>query len=330
MANWLISGGCGFIGRNLILRLLAEGETIRVIDNCSVCGADDLARVCAVKEIGSGAKAPQKGIVQLVRGDIRDLATLREACLDMDIFVHLAANTGVPNSVANPDIDFEANTRGTFNALRASHDAGMKRFIFASSGAPAGNAKPPVTEETVPHPISPYGASKLAGEAYCSAWHHCFGLATVALRFSNVYGPWSGHKTSVVAKFLNAALSGKDWEIYGDGSQTRDFIYVDDLVEAIARAAQTPGIGGEIFQISTGHETSLAELAACLASTLKKAGVPAPSIRLEKARPGDMPKNYALPAKAIQMLDWRAQTDLQKGISKTFEWYISRTFDILN
>lgn len=323
MSNWLISGGCGFIGKNLIPRLLAAGESVRVFDNCSVCGTDDLACVCKFEEIDEGAEAPKKGLVQFVRGDIRKPESLRHACSDMDIFVHLAANTGVPKSVANPELDFDVNARGTFNALEAAHIAGVKRFIFASSGAPAGNAKPPVTEETVPHPISPYGASKLAGEGYCSAWHHCFGLETVALRFSNVYGPWSGHKTSVIAKFLNAALSGKDWEIYGDGSQTRDFIYVGDLVEAILRAAWAPGIGGEIFQISTGQETSLAELAALLASALKKAGLSAPAGRMGEPRLGDMPKNYALPAKAAQTLGWRARTDLKEGISKTVKWYLS-------
>ena len=133
----------------------------------------------------------------------------------------------------------------------------MKRFVFASSGAPVGEVKLPIHEELAPHPVSPYGASKLAGEGYCSAYYRTYGLETVALRFGNVYGPGSTHKGSVVAKFIRQALAGETLEIYGDGTQTRDFIYVDDLIKAIWQASRVPNIGGEESQIATNRETTL-------------------------------------------------------------------------
>src|SRR5262249_16844775 len=153
------------------------------------------------------------------------------------------------------------NVVGTLNYLEACRRLGVRRFVFASSGAPIGDCEPPLHEEMPGHPVSPYGASKLAGEAYCSAYRHSFGIETVALRFGNCYGPLSSHKNSVVAKFIRQALAGQPWEIFGDGCQTRDFIYVQDVTDAIIRAATVEGIGGEVFQIATNSETTVLELA---------------------------------------------------------------------
>lgn len=322
MLNWLITGGCGFIGRNLIQTLLKEGNAaVRVLDNETVCSMNDLQAICQISRISSGKQPPQRGNVQLLSGDICDARMSKEACRHMDIIVHLAANTGVPKSVANPELDFESNAGGTFRMLEAARQSGIKRFIFATSGAPAGNAQPPITEQSFLEPISPYGASKLAGEGYCSAYHHCFGLDTVALRFSNVYGPYSRHKTSVVAKLLSACSEGKDWPIYGDGTQTRDFLYVDDLVQAIILAASKSGIGGNTFQISTGVEHSLRQLVDIIQAALKKRGLASGKLIYEKPRPGDMLRNYADPAKAYKVLGWQAKTPLEAGIEQTVDFF---------
>ena len=162
---------------------------------------------------------------------------------------------------------------GTLNYLEACRHGGVHRFVFASSGAPIGECEPPIHEELPTHPVSPYGASKLAGEAYCSAYKRSFGIDTVALRFGNCYGPLSTHKGSIVAKFIREAMAGQAWEIYGDGLQTRDFIYVEDIAEAIFRGATAPDVGGEIFQVATNAETTVLELAETLRTVLEKNGV---------------------------------------------------------
>jgi UDP-glucose 4-epimerase len=246
--SWLITGGCGFIGRNLISNLVAEGSHfIRIIDNLKVGSREDLKQVCDFEEIdqshiktnNSLQPTPPSSLkkVQLVAGDILDAELALKACQGFDVIVHLAANTGVAPSVENPRMDCETNVIGTLNYLEAARQCNVARFVFASSGAPAGEVEPPIHEELPPHPVSPYGASKLAGEGYCSAYYRTFGVETVCLRFGNVYGPLSGKKDSVVAKFIKRAMAGEALEIYGNGTQTRDFIYIDDLTDAIYNAA---------------------------------------------------------------------------------------------
>ena len=236
--NWLITGGCGFIGSSLIAHLLKENSEIkvRVLDNLSVGTKEDLSEVCDFAEVDA-SKADllsyQPPCVELVVGDIRDYETCLASCIGAEIIVHLAANTGVGPSVENPRADMESNIIGTFNMLEAARQNTIKRFVFASSGAPIGEVDPPIHEEKSPKPVSPYGASKLSGEGYCSAYYRSFGITTVSLRFGNVYGPRSKHKNSVIAKFFKKALNGETLEVYGDGNQTRDFIYMDDLINAI-------------------------------------------------------------------------------------------------
>ena len=183
--NWLITGGCGFIGVNLIEKLLSfrKDINIRVLDNLSVGKREDLKEVTKFREINSSnIKGSPEG-VELLIGDIRDFETCLSACKGIDVVVHLAANTGVEPSIKNPRMDMEANVIGTFNMLEASRKNNVKKFVFASSNAPLGKADPPVNEDTAPKPLSPYGASKLAGEGYCLAYYHSFGLNTVVLRF---------------------------------------------------------------------------------------------------------------------------------------------------
>ncbi len=174
----------------------------------------------------------------------------------------------------------------------------------------------------VPHPVSPYGASKLAGEGYCSAYFRTFGVETVALRFGNVYGPLSGHKNSVVARFIKRASGGEVLEIYGDGAQTRDFIYVGDLIRAVRLAASVEGVGGEIFQIATSAETTVQELVDRLLPVLAASGIKDVELRNTEARRGEVRRNYADTSKAERMLGWRAEVDLDEGLRRTAAWFM--------
>jgi len=321
--NWLITGGCGFIGTSLIKDLIAEGgHNIRVIDNLTVGSRDDLAAVCSYTEILPDNLKIQSNKVQLVIGDILDESLARQVTMGMDVIVHLAANTGVGPSVEDPRADCLANVLGTFNYLDAARLNGLKRFIFASSGAPAGEVEPPIHEELPPHPVSPYGASKLAGEGYCSAYFRTFGVETVALRFGNVYGPGSLHKNSVVAKFIKQAQAGQNLEIYGDGSQTRDFIYIDDLIAAVRLAASKEGIGGEVFQIATNTETTVSEMAGRLVKSLADHGIENVTIVHGQPRLGDVKRNYSDTSKARRMLGWTPQYDLSLGLARTMAYFL--------
>ena len=175
----------------------------------------------------------------------------------------------------------------------------------------------------MPHPVSPYGASKLAGEAYCSAYFRTFGIETVALRFGNVYGPGSTHKNSVVARFIKQALNHETLEIYGSGEQTRDFIFNGDLVKAILLAADTNGIGGEIFQIATGAETTVNGLVREMQQVFDRRGVELVTT-LAAPRLGDVARNYSDTTKARQVLGWHCETTLRRGLEDTIDWFTKR------
>src|SRR5919112_3094623 len=247
LVNWLVTGGCGFIGTALIRTLMQEGDHgVRAVDNLTVGTRDDLAAASNFVEISPEEPGPisSGGRVELLVGDIKDAALALRAAEGADVIVHLAANTGVMPSVEDPRADCMSNVIGTLNFLEAARHNGVGRFVFASSGGTViGEAEPPIHEEMVAHPVAPYGASKLAGEGYCSAYFQTFGLETVALRSGNVYGPLSGHKNSVVARFIKRAMDGEVLEIYGDGTQTRDFIFVDDLIRAVRLSAIVEDVG---------------------------------------------------------------------------------------
>lgn len=321
--NWLITGGAGFLGTNLIhlLRNARPDDSIRIIDNLSVGTREDLATVTDFSEI-SDNEPWQPGMVALWVGDIMDDGLAVQATEGAHVVVHLAANTGVAPSVENPRMDCVTNVIGTFNYLEACRQNSVARFVFASSGAPIGECNPPIHEELAAHPVSPYGASKLAGEGYCSAFARTYGVDTVALRFGNVYGPRSTHKSSVVAKFIRRAFNGEILEIYGDGSQTRDFIYTEDLLDAIVKAATTEGIGGEVFQIATNKETTVNELVDMMIPILTEEGFPTKVVNTEK-RLGDVMRNFSDTSKAKRLLGWQATTSLEEGIHKTVEYFKS-------
>lgn len=327
--NWLITGGCGFIGRALIQHLLREGRhqqgahQIRVLDNLSVGTRDDLKEVTSFNEANGQETVPDwQATPALIVGDILDPLAIDRAIHGADVVVHLAANTGVAPSVENPKGDCETNVLGTLNMLEACRLNDAKRFVFASSGAPLGVQVPPLHEEMAPKPASPYGASKLAGEGYCSAFYHCFGVETVVLRFGNVYGEGSTKKASIVAKFIKQAMAGETLEVYGDGSQTRDFIYVGDLINAVYLAATTPNIGGETFQIATAFETSVGELTEKLLHALKTiANIDATCVNAEQ-RAGDVARNYSDTRKAAKLLKWKPAVGLDEGLERTVRFFV--------
>jgi UDP-glucose 4-epimerase len=301
---------------------------------------EDIAKVCQFTEASSSSlplfnpqsairnpqskKTPHSSLltsVELIVGDILDEKLALEAAKDMDIIVHLAANTGVGPSVENPRLDCVTNIIGTLNYLEAARHNKVKRFVFASSGAPVGECTPPIHEELPAHPVSPYGASKLAGEGYCSAYFRTFGVETVALRFGNVYGPLSGHKNSAVAKFIRQAMNGETLEIYGDGKQTRDFIYIGDLVRAVRLAATVEGIGGEVFQIATNAETTIGELVELLIPILRQSGIENINVNHVSSRVGDVLRNFSDIKKANERLQWKAEVHLKNGLTKTLDFF---------
>jgi UDP-glucose 4-epimerase len=326
--NWLITGGCGFIGTALIRSLKEDGNhNVRVIDNLTVGDRDDLKTAAEFIEKPSESPGPidPDGPVELVVGDITDADLSLRAAEGADVIVHLAANTGVLPSVEDPRGDCQTNVFGTLNFLEAARHNGVGRFVFASSGGTViGDAEPPIHEEMAPHPVAPYGASKLAGEGYCSAYFQTFDIQTVALRFGNVYGPLSGHKNSVVARFIKRASSGEVLEIYGDGSQTRDYIFIGDLIRAIKLSATTDGVGGETFQIATNAETTVQELTDKLIPALAEAGIEDVEVRYTEARRGEVRRNFADTSKAKRLLGWQAETGLDDGLRRTVEWFMEK------
>jgi UDP-glucose 4-epimerase len=299
----LITGGAGFIGANLARRLAAAGDHVRILDDLSV-----------------GHRAYLAGVPhELVVASLADRDALGRAVGGVDAVVHLAAKAGIPDSVADPLGTFEVNVVGLLRVLEAARLAGARRFVFASSNAAVGEHDPPADEGNLPHPSSPYGASKLAGEAYCQAYAATYGLAACALRFSNAYGPCSLHKKSVVAAWLRATLDGEPIAIHGDGEQTRDFVFVEDLAAAVHAALDAPEdrVAGELFQVGTGVETTVNELAAAVETAVGHSI----EIRRLPARPGDVRRNVSRVEKAAERLGYRAEVPLAEGIARTAAWF---------
>lgn len=303
MKRVLITGGVGFIGANLTRLLLQHGTEVVVLDNFE-----------------GGDHGYLNGLpVHVIQGDIRNREALADAVSHVDGVVHLAAQTGVPGSLEDPEKDCEVNVLGTLRMLEACRDrpGGHPRVVFASSNAPLGRQPPPATETKVPIPISPYGASKLAGEAYCLAFQGSWEVPTVVLRFANVYGPYSGHKSSVVAQFCKRLMAGKPLFIDGDGQQTRDMIYVEDLCWAILLGLTTPS-HGEVFQIATGVATSILDLGRLLQQV---AGIDV-QIRHGPPRLGDIEKNFSEIGKASRNLGWKPRINLRDGLQETWQWFL--------
>jgi UDP-glucose 4-epimerase len=303
----LLVGGAGFVGASLVRALEARGERPRILDWGQAAGYAYLA--------GTGA--------EIVEDDFTDPTTLRGALEGIERVVHLAARTSVPASIASPWEDFQQNVVGTVGLLEACRAVGVQRFVFASSNAAVGLVEPPAREDTAPRPVAPYGAAKLAAEGYLHAYYRSYGLVTTALRFANAYGPYSLHKISVVAAMTKAYLRGEPITIYGDGSQTRDFVHVDDLVRLVLLVldAPTERVAGEIFQAGTGVETPVLELATTLIAAGQAAGGPQGTIRHEPPRNGDVPRNVSDVAKAERVVRYRPTVRLEEGLGPTVRWF---------
>lgn len=301
---WLIAGGAGFIGANLIRALPRLGITIRVLDDLSSGRAQDLAGLP----------------LNLVVGDIRDRLAVDEVMTGVHTVVCLAACTGVLPSVEDPAADMSVNVAGTLNLLEAAVRHRVERFIFASTGgAIVGEADPPVHEDLPPRPLSPYGAGKLAGEGYCSAFWGSYGLKTVPLRFSNIYGPFSYLKGSVIAKFFRQIMARQELTIFGDGEQTRDFLYVEDLCRAIISASKADLPFGRPIQLGTGRETSINALVPLLHEVV--GGPQFPFLRHAPANKGEVRRNFMDISRARKYLNFAPTTDLLTGLGKTWQWF---------
>ncbi len=322
--KYLVTGGCGFVGVTVIHQLLKNipGVSIRIMDNLSGGTPEDLKAVTdfILVKLDETRPMQQEG-VELVVADIRDADACKFVAQGAEFMIHLAANTGVQPSINDPVADMSTNVTGTVNMLEAARSGGVGAFVLASSGAPIGEAPPPLNEQVVCRPISPYGASKLAGEAYLCAYNGSFGLNTVALRFSNVYGPFSRRKGSVVAKFIRQALAGEPWILNGGGNQTRDFIYSEDLAHAVIKAANISS-GAELFQIATGVETTILELANMLSPIIEAQMGIRPQMKAGPPLIGDVARNFADISHAKSVLGWKPQISLKSGLVKTVEWFV--------
>src|SRR5215510_12360519 len=244
--HYLVTGGAGFIGSHIVERLLADGQAVRVLDDFSSGKSANLDSF--------------KGALEVIRGDVRDLATVSQASKGVDIVFHEAALGSVPRSVADPVTTHEVNITGTLNVLLAARDAGVQRVIYASSSSVYGETPElPKHEEMIPKPLSPYALSKLAGEHYISVFKHVYGFEAVALRYFNIFGARQDPESqyaAVIPKFVTALLEGRQPVIFGDGLQSRDFTHVDNVVEANLLAADASDVAGMVFNVACGGRYS--------------------------------------------------------------------------
>jgi len=300
-SNVLITGGAGFIGVHLADHLTRTGGyQVTVIDN---------------ESLGSRANLDLDR-VRFVAGDLRDREQLGAALEGQHAVVHLAADTRVMDSIENPAHNFENNVIGTFNLLELCRELGVGRIVAASTGgAIVGDVPPPVHERMAAQPTSPYGASKLMLEGYLSAYSAAFGLQGCALRFSNIYGPRSFHKGSVVAHFYKRILAGQPLVVYGDGSQARDFLYVGDLVEGIRAAVDGDAVGA--YQLGSGVPTTVNELLDLMRTVTGQQL----DVVYEEFRAGEVVRTWCEIDKARDALGFAPETPLEHGLRRTWEWF---------
>jgi nucleoside-diphosphate-sugar epimerase len=312
----LVTGGAGFIGSHQVDRLLSESFEVTVIDDLSTGQKDNVAH-----------HKNKKGF-RFIRGDIRDFKLIKKIAEDVDAIFHEAALTSVPFSVENPLLTNDINVTGTLNLLKASVDLHVKRFVFASSCAVYGNAPPPQKNETiVPNPTSPYGSSKLAAENYVRLFHQIYGLETVSLRYFNVYGPRqnfniNGSEGGVIPIFLNRLLKNAPPIVYGDGEQTRDFVHVQDVVEANMLALNSERAAGEVFNIATGTKASVNQVTGALKEILNRKNL---ETIYDSPRPGDIRNICADISKAKKVLGFHPKIALKEGLITLVDWYTKQS-----
>lgn len=296
-----VTGGLGFIGTSLVPRLRDRlGMDVRILDN--------LSNPSGELTIGPG--------IEVLQGDIRDAGAVDRFVRGADAVIHLAGHTRVTDSIEDPAVNFEINVIGGFRLLEAMRRHGVGRFVNASTGgAILGEVAPPVHEDMPPRPSSPYGASKLAVEGYCSSYAQSYGMKTASLRFSNIYGPHSRGKKSVVAAFLKAIRDDGRITIYGDGSQTRDYLYVDDLVDGIL-AAITHGANG-VYQLGSGRGASIDRLVDILRRVVDRPF----AVDKQAFRAGEVVHTYCDIGRAHRDFGFAPAVDLEEGVRRTWAWF---------
>ena len=306
-ARYLVTGGAGFIGSHVVDRLVADAHEVRVLDDLSSGKLENLARV--------------RGRIEFIQADIRDKAKVGQACQGIEYVIHEAAWRSVPKSMADPWGYTEVNVLGTVSLLEAAARAKITRFVCVSSSSVYGETTAmPLREDQPANPISPYAASKLADELFCGLFSRSFGLETVAVRYFNVFGPRQSLENEyavVIPKFITCLLRRESPPVYGDGKQSRDFTYVDNVVEGTLKASQTSGVSGEIFNIALGEEHTVLDLLKEL-NAIMGLSIP-PSF--QPPRPGDVQRTFADSSKAERLLRWNGHVSFSEGLRRTVEWF---------
>ncbi len=309
--RYLVTGGAGFIGSAIVEELLKRGKQVTVLDDLSSGKEANLAPILAK--------------LNFIRGSICDLDAVRSACSGADYVLHLAARTSVPRSVADPLETNRVNVDGTLNVLVAARDAKVRRVVFAASSSAYGESPTLPKVETMPAvPISPYGVSKLAGEVYLQVFGRAYGLENVSLRYFNVFGPRqdpSSQYSGVLSRFITAVLEGQSPVVFGDGEQSRDFTYVDNVVDATLRATEAPGVSGMVLNVGTGGRYTLNHTLKLLGKISGKAVHP----RYEPPRTGDIRDSQADISLARKLLSFAPSVGFEEGLRRTFDWYRSST-----
>ena len=310
MAVYLVTGGAGFIGSHIVDELLKRGEEVRVLDNFSTGKRENLE--------------PFLGHIELIEGDLRSHHQVRDAVRGVNYISHQGALPSVPRSVQDPITSDQVNVGGTLNILEAAKEEGVKRVVLASSSSVYGaNEEVPKLETMIPEPISPYAVTKLTGEYYCKVFSHIFGLETVSLRYFNVFGPkmdpTSAYST-FISIFVVGMLSDSPLVVHGNGTISRDFTYITNVVNANMRALDTEGVSGEVFNVGCGESQSLNEIIDILRELIGRAG----SISNGPPRSGDAQQSMADIAKAREMLSYEPEVSVREGLRRVVNWYGSR------
>ena len=306
----LVTGGAGFIGSSLARALVARGDRVRVIDNLSSGRRENLADIS--KDL------------ELIEADIRDESALKGALDGIELVFHEAAVPSVPRSLANPMGSHDANATGTLKLLQAAKTAGVRRVVYAASSSAYGDTPTlPKVETMRPMPLSPYAVSKLAGEHYCQVFAGAYGLETVCLRYFNVFGPHQDPQSqyaAVIPRFVTAALAGQGVTIYGDGTQSRDFCFIDNTVEANLAAASATGASGRVFNVACGTAIDLNDVVKLVGELV---GHPVP-ISYAPGRVGDVKHSLADIRAAREHLGYRGAISFAEGLKRTVAWYAAR------
>ncbi|MFC1807650.1 SDR family oxidoreductase [Candidatus Omnitrophota bacterium] len=313
MSLYLVTGGAGFIGSNIVEELLKRGESVRVLDNFITGSKKNL-------EFVNDYHLPLT-TYHLIEGDIRSREDLQKALKDVDYVLHQAALRSVPKSVDDPFLTNDINVAGTLNLLFEAKNANVKRVVYASSSSCYGDVTAfPQKEAMVPAPISPYAVSKLAGEHYCNTFSATFGLETVSLRYFNVFGPRQNPESkysAAIPALLSRMLNGKDPIVEWDGKQSRDFTYVSNVVDANLKAAISPEVSGEFFNVACGTTASILEIVNMINTILGKDLKP----EYASKRNGDVRKTYADISKIKKLLDLKPAVQFKEGLERTTKWF---------